>query len=1382
MAVGELFLAAFIAVLFEKLASAELIKLARSEGIYTRLNKWKDTLSQIQAVLADAGEKHLRDRSVKLWLNKLQHLAYDIDDLLDDLATEAMRRQVKQESYANTSTGKVFKIFPKFSNFTPRTLMYGRKMSSKLNELTTKLHDLVEEKNILGLNNNVERSNRISRRLEETSLVDVSRIVGREGDKDALLGRLLGDDSCSENFSIVSIIGLGGIGKTTLAQVLYNDEKVKNHFELMSWVCVSDEFDVFNISKAIFKDVGGADQMFENLNQLHVALIEKLSKKTFLLVLDDVWNEDYTKWELLQRPFVAGAPGSKIIVTTRKNTVASVMDSIKTYPLELLSNEGALSLFAQHALEKQNFDSHPTLKLLGEGVMKKCGGLPLALITIGRVLRRKPSYEEWEELLNSEIWNLHNEGKILPALRLSYYDLPPHLKQMFVYCCLFPKDYLFDKDELVLLWMAEGFLYETKGGKSMENLGRECFEELQSRSFFQHSSDDKSRYKMHDLINDLATSVAGEFFSTSDDKMNVEGRNEVLEKFRHFSFIRQRYGVYRKFKSLQRAVCLRTFLAMSTMIESRDIFCLSNKVLVELLPQLRVLRVLSLTNYSIKEVPQSIGYLKHIRYLNFSGTSITCLPKQIGGLYNLQSLLLSRCVFLSSLPDTCMHLKRLRHLDISNTRKLSKMPLGIGGLTSLQTLSKVIVGEANGFKISDLKGLLHLEGQLSIQGLQKVINAIHSKEANLLHKKGLCDLEMEWNDVFDASRNENIEYEVLEGLKPYHKLRKLKILFYMGIKFPSWVGDPSFVCLTELTLRGCKSCTCLPTLGHLRSLQKLFVESMSGLKRLGLELLGHTNSCDGIAFPSLEVLKFKDMQSWEIWSINGGDKDGVVGLYPCLREISIINCPKLDVVEIELISSLRVLHIHGCLVAVLRSMVGVSPSILRLTVANIEGLTHLQGDVLEHLGAVEYLCVKECDELRHLWGIKSEACEILVSLYDLELESCQNLVSFGEKEVNLGISLKSLRHVFIKNCPRLESYSCPNRIEKLVIDNCQLVTSFTFPTVDQLPFTLKFLKITSSHNLEASLLLNNFLSSLGSLHISSVPQVKSFPEGCLVHLTTLVIRFCDDIESIPEKGFGFFPLFCLRNLHMNECKNLKSFSHRHLQSLASLEELSISRCPSMDNSFPCGLWPPNLRGLSIGKLKKPMSDWGLQNFPTSLARLCIHGQNSGVVSFATDEDVRTSNNTTSLPLHLPQSLTSLQLAAFMDLESLRKGLQHLTCLEKLLIFSCPKLGDLPETLLPSLSSLLVEFSPKLQERCLSKKGNYWPVISGIPHLDLSDWKELRDLQDALLSLLSSLWVGSCLKLQERCRSKKGNYWPIISGIPNHDVPALNMVVLKLRYS
>ncbi|XP_076914838.1 putative disease resistance RPP13-like protein 1 [Bidens hawaiensis] len=262
------------------------------------------------------------------------------------------------------------------------------------------------------------------------------------------------------------------------------------------------------------------------------------------------------------------------------------------------------------------------------------------------------------------------------------------------------------------------------------------------------------------------------------------------------------------------------------------------------------------------------------------------------------------------------------------------MPLEISRLTSLRTLPKVLIGGAGELKISDLKGLVHLQGHL--KGLHEVKNPVHAKEANLQRKKHIYDLQMEWIDVFDGSRNGIIDYELLEGLRPFEKLTDLKII----------------------------RCTCLPTLGHLPSLQKLFVKSMDGLKRLNFELLGPSNTCHGVAFPLLEVLEFDDMKGWEEWSIRSGNMDGT---FPCLCEIFIIDCPKINVVAMELIPLLRVLHVEGCSSLVLRSMVSVSSSIARLTIKNIKGLTRLRGEVLEHLKAVEYLTILHCDELTYFW-------------------------------------------------------------------------------------------------------------------------------------------------------------------------------------------------------------------------------------------------------------------------------------------------------------------------------------------------------------------------------------------------------------------------------
>ncbi|XP_071717934.1 putative disease resistance protein RGA1 [Rutidosis leptorrhynchoides] len=277
------------------------------------------------------------------------------------------------------------------------------------------------------------------------------------------------------------------------------------------------------------------------------------------------------------------------------------------------------------------------------------------------------------------------------------------------------------------------------------------------------------------------------------------------------------------------------------------------------------------------------------------------------------------------------------------------------------------------------------------------------------------------------------------------------------------------------TLRGCQNCTCLPTLGRLPLLKKLFIESLNGFKRLGPELLGHADSCNDIAFSLLEVLEFRDMQDWEEWSMSGADKDGIVGLFPCLRKISIENCLKLNVVVIDSIPSLEVLHVKGSLVTVLRSMVGLSSSIVTLTMEDIKGLTQLDGEIVEHLQKVEYLSISKCAEVTNLW--ESELNN-LVSLQTLKVSECVNLVSLVERKVDLVIcGMSSIREVEIINCLKLEGYNCTNSIEKLKIDNCDSMTSLTFPQLDKnLPSTFKFLKLKDCDNLEVNWVFSNLLS------------------------------------------------------------------------------------------------------------------------------------------------------------------------------------------------------------------------------------------------------------------------------------------------------------------
>ncbi|KAF5775927.1 putative P-loop containing nucleoside triphosphate hydrolase, leucine-rich repeat domain superfamily [Helianthus annuus] len=949
----------YINVIFQKLTDEAFKKYARSQNIHSELKQLGSTLSQIQALLNDASHKEITDESVRLWLNSLQHLAYDIDDVLDEVATEAMHRELTQESEASTSM--VRKLIPTCcTNFS-----LSHRLTPKLDSITTQLQQLYKAKAGLGLIVKGEKPKNNDRG-NETSLLE-SDVIGREKEKEKLLNKLLQDEPCKENFSVLPIVGMGGVGKTTLARLLYNDTKVKGRFELHAWVCVSDDFDISKITKTIFQAVSNENKEFEDLNQLQVALKEKLKDKRFLLVLDDVWSENFNDWENLVLPFHSGARGSKVIMTSRKEQLLKMLGFDNLDHLKTLSSEDALSLFALHALGVDNFDSHPTLRPKGERIVEKCGRLPLALKAIGRLLRAKTDEEKWDDVLNSKIWDSNCDGDlsadwkaIVPALRLSYHDLSANLKRLFAYCSLFPKDYMFDREELVLLWLGEGFLNKSNAAKSPERIGYEYFEELLSRSFFQQSPNEEPLFVMHDLMNDLATFVAGEFFSRDDNRM------EDLARYRHMSFIRDKYVAYHKFEAFKRAKGLRTLLAVYVGVDQWwDKFYLSSKILVDLLPELPLLRVLSLSRFSISEVPNSIGSLKHLRYLNLSKTDIKELPDNVGNLYNLETLIVFGCESLTKLPKSFLKLKMLRHFDMRDTPCLKKLPLGIGELKSLQTLTKIIIEGNNGFAITELKGLKDLHGEISIEGLNKVQSSMHAREANL-SLKGINKLELKWDDV---SGRETLEKEILNELKPHSdKLKMLEVKYYKGIEFPNWVGDSSFHQLVHVSLRGCRKCTSLPPLGQLPALKELLIQGMDDVKIISLELSRTTD----VTFPSLEILRFEDMSSWKVWSTNSEV------MFPRLRELRVKNCPKLIDVSLEALPSLRVLRIEGCGESVLRSLVKAASSTTKLEIRSILGLTdEVWRGVIVNFGAVEELCIQNCDEIRYLWESDAEASKVL---------------------------------------------------------------------------------------------------------------------------------------------------------------------------------------------------------------------------------------------------------------------------------------------------------------------------------------------------------------------------------------------------------------------
>ncbi|WKA02268.1 hypothetical protein VitviT2T_020479 [Vitis vinifera] len=642
MPLGRALESASVNVLLNKLASQQFIdfffKWKLDTGLLTKL---QTTLQVIYAVLDDAEEKQAEnDPHVKNWLDKVRDAAYDAEDILEEIAIDALesRNKVPNFIYESLNLSQEVKegIDFKKKDIAAALNPFGERIDSKMRNIVERLEDIVKQKDILRLRENTRGivsgiEKRLTTPLVNEEHVFGSPIYGRDGDKEEMIKLLTSCEENSDEIRVIPIVGMGGLGKTTLAQIVYNDERVKKHFQLKAWACVSDEFEVKRITKALVESATKRTCGLNNLELLQSELRKMLNRRKFLLVLDDVWNEDYGDWDKLRIPLAVGSPGSKIIVTTRSERVASIMRPGKTYPLKGLSSDDCWSLLEQIAFPNGNSYAFPELKVIAEGVARKCKGLPLAAKSLGGLLRSNPNENYWKDILNSKIWDFSNNG-IIPPLRLSYHHLPPHLKQCFVYCAVFPKDFEFDIEMLVLLWIAEGFVQQPEGGKEMEAMARSYFFDLLSRSFFQQSSVDKSQYLMHDLIHDLAQFISGKEFLRLEDKAEVVKQSNIYEKARHFSYIRGDTDVYVKFKPLSKVKCLRTFLSLDP-LHGFKIYCLTKKVPEDLLPELRFLRVLWLSGYEITKLPDSIGSLKHLRYLNLSYSSIKELPESTSTVY-----------------------------------------------------------------------------------------------------------------------------------------------------------------------------------------------------------------------------------------------------------------------------------------------------------------------------------------------------------------------------------------------------------------------------------------------------------------------------------------------------------------------------------------------------------------------------------------------------------------------------------------------------------------------------------------------------------------------------------------------------------------------------
>ncbi|KAJ8759540.1 hypothetical protein K2173_007160 [Erythroxylum novogranatense] len=855
------FLNAFFHVLFDRMVSQRFVDFFGRQKLSDHLlQKLKTAMNSVRGVLDDAEEKEITKPAVKQWLDDLKNAFFQADDFLDEIDYEATRLELEAES--RSITDEVRKFLRSRKSF-------KKGLKERLMEILETIEDLVNQKDMLGLRE-IIGGGQSTQRTPTTSVVETSSIFGRERDQEAIMEVLLSDDvNRSNNLSIISIVGLGGIGKTTLAQLIYRDERVRNRFDVRGWVCVSEEFDIPRITRDIVKEVAQMACDDKTLNQIQIELEEKLKEKRFLLVLDDVWNESVNYWDQLLKPLKSGAPGSKIIITTRNDGVAAAVSFSTIFRLDVLASTECWQLFCKHAFEDENCGDYPHLEEIGKEIVKRCEGLPLVVKVMGGILRSKRNVKDWENVLRNDLWKFSKDD-VLPVLRLSYRYLPSHLKQCFAYCSIFPKDYMFKKEQLILLWMAEGFLIEQEGNETMEEVGEEYFEELVSRSFFQHVN---NSFVMHDLINDLARVVAGDFCFRFENQEICR----TFERLRYFSFAAvKQESSSRQLSSIFKSHLLRTFLLMSN----------TEWELQEMIPDLFLnqqrLRVLSLSQcWNVVKFPSSISHLVHLRYLDLSSTSIQSLPECFCSFYNLQTLKLTCCVNLAKLPTEMGRLINMRYLDIQGT-KLQEMP-------HLQTLTDFFVGKREGCGVKELGSLQHLGGTLRIHNLQNVVNAKDALEAKIKFKKNLKKLELYWKGGADDSHHQKA---VLDGLQPHTEIEGISVIGYGGTSFPNWLADSSFIKLNSLKLEGCKYCSSLSPVGQMSYLKYLEVRGFNEVRVIDSDFYGRCVSAVK-PFQSLETISFEDMLQWQEWRPYGRVGESESGAFPCLKQLCVMNCPNL---------------------------------------------------------------------------------------------------------------------------------------------------------------------------------------------------------------------------------------------------------------------------------------------------------------------------------------------------------------------------------------------------------------------------------------------------------------------------------------------------------
>ncbi|XP_074276952.1 putative disease resistance protein RGA1 [Silene latifolia] len=1117
-------------------------------------------------------------------LKRLSTLLHEADDLLDQILTFVQRPRlcggqrggngrenwnhlVQRVAHAMAITTQEVSLFVSSSN----QLVFPKIMARRVKKVSDKIQDRVRQ-----FANELDNTNQAGERrfqpIEWTGLAEES-IIGRENDKKKIIDKLLQPpkDSMSQ-VPIIYMSGLPGVGKSALAKEIYEDVKVKSHFDLRMWIPVSNITDDTEIIREIveactkrksnysdnfqsphyyssrvdqndmksLRDLLGcqgsnvsAISPTSNTGQNEIDIYERrlrkeIKGKHYLLILDDLRLQI---WQRLRHLLAEGGKGCQILVTARLpiTEVADLVNDetleVQAYPLEGLEKKHSWTLFKTLALD-QGEPYSAEMKKTGLEIADICKHLPLTIKIAARFLhgrnRNGSISAEWSAFRDGLGLIRDQQVDVMEhVLYLTCSDLPTRLRVCFGYCSLFPNHFTFNKHDLIDLWIAQGFV-NPQDGQNLEEIGEKYFLELVRRCLFEEVTYDELGNilccKMHHIVCSIASNLTvGVTKIPMTDSRMIEVPDPTPK---HVSVNCRGYSTLKFSSRSLKGPSMRTLI----FIKEPDCEIKVDKLVCnQLISSYRRLRVLDLQDLGIKELPDSIGDQIHLRYLDLSkNEGLVTIPKSFTRLYNLQTLKLNSCSMLKLFATDFGVLNNLKRFEIDDCDSLTCMPLGLEKLTQLETLNRFVVGKRSytsttyvGLKA--LSGLIMLRGRLAIEFTGEwLTNILEAKPLELAgewmrNTSKLNEVKIRW-----ARRTSDIEVPSEQEISAQEMILErlqpnsnLKILCIEGYRGRYF---PSWANVDTIY----------------SSLPNLVIISIEGCGECKfLPPFGELQH--------LRKLTLRHMTNVLYFESPAGGREEVVEdrpLFTSLQELTLHNFFNLKAWQRE------VAAIH-------QAEPRPFPSLSTLRIWNCPNLSSLPSfpKVTDlKLRNVNQLLLDDCAR-------KASSLTNTIQTRSLQIKACPNLKGFEVVRNGLG-GLPSLKHLVIERCDALSSLASDLKnlasLERLKISSCK--------ELDLSKDTGRFCRLFPFSPWKK-------LKCLRELTLIEIPKMETLPEG-LKHVTTLKLLWisaCQSLGSLPE---WISSLIVLQHLRIESCRALKRLP-KELKDVQSLIKVEITECPEL---------------------------------------------------------------------------------------------------------------------------------------------------------------------------------------------------------------------------